>query len=209
MNVDCVHRFLAHWTSTINPITFSNVSLIQLLNTGGYAIISADRNPAMTSNEFHFTDRHIRERIGNLSSDLTDVYVYSTIVGVYDGAKETSFFVVLHNDEPENERQFLYRLGEKYNQDSIIYVKRAQPVRQELIYTTGPFNGTYVEGQGYQILLGNTTDNYSRVQLCPYDQLIFTLNFDFECKIISTNVHVNTRMLVEHHARNRMNTRLR
>ena len=79
-----------------------------------------------------------------------------------------SSFIIIHRIQ---ERTIIYQLGEKYNQDSVIYVKQASPVIQQLIYTTGPLNGTYVEGQGYKILSGNVTDNYSSVQLCPNDVL--------------------------------------
>ena len=85
----------------------------------------------------------------------------SVYFGVYDDGAEKSFLLVLHNISPKKEREKLLRLGEKYNQDSIIYV---QPTIQLLIYTTG----RYVEGKGYQKLSVNTTDNYSRLELTLY-----------------------------------------
>ena len=143
-------------------------------------------------------------RLANLSSDLTNLYLYSNILGMYDGKQENSFLVVLQNERPADERSLLYQLGVKYQQESIIYVQQSSPVIQQLIYTTGPFSGTYVEGQGYRILCGNTTENYSRVQLCPTDVLTFTLNFNFEQMIIAADQRrVRTQMLVEHHARKR------
>jgi hypothetical protein len=177
----CCSTFsLASWLSPLNPLGVSRSTLLHLLDTGGYAMLSADA-----------------ARLANLSSDLTDLYLYSNILGMYDGTQENSFLVVLQNERPADELSLLYQLGEKYQQESIIYV-------QQLIYTTGPFSGTYVEGQGYRILCGNTTENYSRVQLCPTDVLTFTLNFDFEQMIVAADQRrIRTQMLVEHHARKR------
>lgn len=180
----------------MNPITLSNTTLLHLLNNGGYAIISAARNPALSPEEFALSDEFIHARLGNLSDDLTNIYLYSNVLGRYDGANEASFLVVLHNESPEQERTFICQLGEKYHQDSVIYVPQALPVTQQLIYTTGPFNGTYIEGRGYRILSANVTDNYSSVRLCPDGTLTFTLNFDFEQMV--------TPQLLEHHAHNRL-----
>jgi hypothetical protein len=190
----------------MNPITFPNLTLINLLNNGGYAIISAGRNPA---SELDLTNEVIRERLGNLSTDLTNIYLYSNVLGMYDGYRENSFLVILHNNSPDQERTKICQLGEKYNQDSVIYVKQASPVIQQLIYTTGPLNGTYVEGQGYKILSPNATDNYSSVRLCPNDVLTFTLNFDFEQMITAHNSKTKTQQLIRHHAHNRLLNRLR
>ena len=185
------HYNSATWISSMNPTNFSNSSLINLLNKGGYAIISADRNPSASSGDFNLTDEIINQRLGNLSDDLTNQFLYSNVLGTYDGLHENSFLVVLHNTLPDEERSIICELGAKYNQESVIYVKQAIPVVQQLIYTTGPFNGTYVDGEGYRILSENVTDNYSRVQLCPRDDLTFTLNFNF------------TEELLRHHILNR------
>jgi len=201
---------LATWISSMNPITFSNLTLINLLNTGGYAIISAEHHsPALSPNEFDLTDEVIQERLGNLSTDLTNIYLYSNVLGMYDESLENSFLVVLHNNSPDKERTAICRLGEKYNQDSVIYVKQASPVIQQLIYTTGPLNGTYVEGQGYKILSANVTDNYSSVRLCPNTVLTFTLNFDFEQMFTAPHTKTRTEKLIRHHARNRALNQLR
>ena len=193
----------------MNPIKLSNLTLINLLNNGGYAIISADHNPALSSNEFNVSDEVIQERSGNLSTDLTNIYLYSNVLGMYDESLEHSFLVILHNDSPEKERTTICKLGEKYNQDSVIYVKQASPVIQQLIYTSGSLNGTYIEGQGYRILSGNVTDNYSSIHLCPNNVLTFTLNFDYETMITADNNKTKTRQLIQHHARNREFNRLR
>ena len=188
----------------MNPTVLSNATLLQFLDSGGYAILSADRNPALETCEVSITGDMLQQRLGNLSNDLTNVYLYANILGTYDGAKEESFFVVLHDLSHAEERQRIFELGEKYHQDSVIYVKRAKPVVQELIYTTGPLSGASVEGQGYKILSGNITDNYSSVNLCPEGTVMFTLNFDFNQMVSADGARTKSSLLIPHHARNRV-----
>ncbi|CAF3814687.1 unnamed protein product [Rotaria sp. Silwood1] len=154
------------WISIINPITYPQSAAERLLNEGGYVIISAGRNNKMLSDR-NMSDEIIQERTVNLTNDLTNLYAYSSMQGVYNGDNETSFFVTLHNISPDTERSAFIQLGEKYNQESIIYVKRAIPTIQQFIYTTGVFSGKYVEGQGYEVLTTNVTDDYSELTLWP------------------------------------------
>ena len=199
LSLVCVDICLASessWIASVNPTTFSNTTLIHLLDAGGYAILSSDRPPDFD------------KPCGNLSADLVNLYLFSPILGVYDGAKENSFFVVLHNVRPHEERSFFYQLGMKYDQDSIIYVPQSVPVRQQLIYTTGALNGTYVEGEGYRILSNDTTDNFSSVPLCPDNKLMFTLNFDFEQMMTPSHRRIRTQILLRHHAENRRKNHL-
>lgn len=182
----------------MNPIKLSNSTLINLLNHGGYGIISAARNPSLISREM------IEESLGNLSADITDTFLYLDVLGKYDESLENSFLIIFHNTAPDKERTLICQLGEKYNQESVIYVKQASPVLQQMIYTTGPLNGTYIEGEGYQILSPNVTDNYSSVRLCSNNTLTFTLNFDFGQMFRSPENKIRTQRLIRHHARNRM-----
>ncbi|CAF4874030.1 unnamed protein product [Rotaria socialis] len=185
------------WTSIINPITYSQSSVEKLLNQGGYVMMSAGRNNKMPSDQ-NLSDETIRERNVNLTIDLTNTYAYSSMFGFYNGDNETSFFVILHNISPDTERNVFIELGQKYNQESIIYVKRATPTIQQFIYTTGEFSGKYVEGQGYKVLSTNITDDYSELNVCPDDIFKFTLNFNFEIMIMG-NTRIKTRQLIDHH----------
>lgn len=160
-------------------------------------MISAGRNNKMPSDR-NLSDETIHARTVNLSIDLTNTFIYSSIFGVYNGDNETSFLVVLHNISPEIERTKFIQLGQKYHQESIIYVKRAVPTIQQFIYTTGEFSGKYVEGQGYKVLFANVTDDYSEVNLCPDSVFKFTLNFDFEIVFVG-KTRIKTRELIDHH----------
>ncbi|CAF1114227.1 unnamed protein product [Rotaria sordida] len=185
------------WTSIINPITYSQSTIEKLLNEGGYVMISAGRNNKMPSDR-NLSDDTIQERTINLTIDLTNLYAYSSMMGVYNGDNETSFFVILHNVSPNVERTVFIQLGHKYNQESIIYVKRTTPTIQQFIYTTGEFSGKYVEGQGYEVLTTNVTDDYSELKLCPDSIFKFTLNFDFGT-VIMGKTRIKTRQLIDHH----------
>ncbi len=61
------------------------------------------------------------------------------------------------------ELEEIVALGEKYNQDSIIYVKQSRPIIQQLIYTIERYQERYVEGKGYEKLPSNVTDNYVQI----------------------------------------------
>lgn len=139
----------------------------------------------------------IDKRTTALIADIENNFLYSSVFGVYDGGAERSFLLVLHNISPKKEREKLLRLGEKYNQDSIIYVQQIQPTIQQLIYTTGRHRGQYVEGKGYQKLSTNTTDNYSRLELCSNDTFQFILNFNFD------RMEMFANDLLDHHEINR------
>jgi hypothetical protein len=138
-----------------------------------------------------------------LTADLTNIFLYTSILGVYDGGSETSFFITLHNDSPDQERSAIMALGNKYNQETIIYVRKKTPTIQQLIYTTGQYRGNYVQGLGYTELFENVTDNYSILQICPNISYRFSLNFNFET-MITGRIAIQTRQLIDHHSNNRM-----
>lgn len=194
--------YVDEWISIVNPVTFSLTAVELLLNCGGYALISAGRNPSIPSDVI-LTDEVIQQRTDNLTADLRNIFLYTSILGVYDGRTKTSFFIILHNKSPDQERAAIMALGTKYNQETIIYVKKSTPTIQQLIHTTGEYKGKYVQGQGYEKLLGNETDNYSKLQACPNSSYTFTLNFNFET-MITGRTAIQTRELIEHHANNRL-----
>lgn len=194
--IEDFHPSVGGWISNINPMIFSRKTIDDLLNYGGYAMISAGRNPAIWS-DFNLTDEMIAKRTKELIADIQSTFLYTSMFGVYDGGAERSFLLVLHNISPRREREKLVRLGEKYNQDSIIYVRRVHPVIQQLIYTTGQHQGRFVQGRGYRKLPSNSTDNYSRLELCPNDTYQFTLNFNFD------QMKMLTKELLDHHQINR------
>jgi len=149
------------------------------------------------------TNETIQERTDHLITDLTNKFVYSSVLGVYNGDSETSFLVILHNTSPNEDRKEIVRLGKKYNQESVIYVKRATPAIEQLIFTTGVDTGKIIEAGSYSELPANVTDNYSSLQLCSNDSFTFTINFEFEHVIVG-KTEIKTQEIVDHFASNRM-----
>ncbi|CAF1608849.1 unnamed protein product, partial [Adineta ricciae] len=163
--------------------TYTSKAFLYILNHGGYAILSAGRNP-YDSYDFDLDDSAINRRREQLQNDLIEhAYLFSTIRGVYEGIEETSFFVSLFNNTIEQIYEIM-SLGMKYNQESVIYVgqeRHQSLVEQQLIYINGALNGSYISGNGFKIFLPSSSmnDNYSEVNVCPVNKFVFTLIFDF------------------------------
>ncbi|CAF3951055.1 unnamed protein product, partial [Adineta steineri] len=163
--------------------TYTSKAFLYILNHGGYAILSAGRNP-YDPYDFYLNDSAINYRREQLHNDLLEhSYLFSTIRGVYDGIEEISFLVSLFNSSLEQIHEIV-KFGIKYNQESVIYVgqeRHQSLVEQQLIYINGEFNGTYISGNGYEIFStsSSTIDNYSEIDVCPNNKFSFTLKFDF------------------------------
>ncbi|CAF1521453.1 unnamed protein product, partial [Didymodactylos carnosus] len=206
-------------TTTIASGVYSQQSFVHLLSVGGYVIISAGRNPSIPT-DMNLSDRQIDHRTDTLKADLEkNLYLFSTVLGVYDGGREVSFFISLHDrrDDSLHERQQFMKMGTKYNQDSIIYTKGITDkyfmnVTQQLIYTTGQHMGNWVQGKGYVEFHKNVTDNYSEIQLCPTHSYVFSLNFNFTQMFVPMSATplcdctlpqlIETNALVEHQLAN-------
>ncbi|CAF3896121.1 unnamed protein product [Adineta steineri] len=167
---------------SIDP-TYTSKAFLYILSHGGYAILSAGRNP-YDLYDFYLNDSAINYRRERLHNDLLEhSYLFSTIRGVYGGIEEISFLVSLFNSSLEQIYEIV-RFGIKYNQESVIYVgqeRHQSLVEQQLICINGEFNGTYISGNGYEIFStsSSTIDNYSEIDVCPNNKFSFTLKFDF------------------------------
>ncbi|CAF1601308.1 unnamed protein product [Didymodactylos carnosus] len=129
------------------------------------------------SEDMNLTDSAIVRRTEQLIQELKRRnYIYSLLDGVYDGL-ETSFFVILDKlDRHKTDRKHFLKLGRKFNQDSIIYVRdinQESLIVQQLIYTIGKYENKYIVGKGYQKLSPIDTDNYSTIKLCPNETFKF------------------------------------
>ncbi|CAF1491749.1 unnamed protein product [Adineta steineri] len=171
------------WIKKSTDPTYTSKAFLYILNHGGYAILSAGRNP-YDPYDFYLNDSAINYRREQLHNDLIEhSYLFSTIRGVYDGIEEISFLVSLFNSSLEQIYEIV-KFGIKYNQESVIYVgqeRHQSLVEQQLIYINGKFNGTYISGNGYKIFSSSssTIDNYSEIDVCPNNKFSFTLKFDF------------------------------
>lgn len=114
-----------------------------LLESGTFALISAGRNPAI-EDDTALEDKAIKERHKKLEGDLVEGgYAYSPVTGHYEGS-EDSFLVMVHDADSKH----MEELGEKYNQDSVIY---SEGGKAQGIYTTGENKGKMVYGEGHEV----------------------------------------------------------
>lgn len=115
-----------------------------ILSYGKFGHISAGRNPS-SPEDAKLTDEQINKRTEELRKDLIDIgYVFTQVRGNY-GGYEDSFLVMVYDAEEKD----LIVLGEKYNQESIIYVNSGL---NKMIYTTGKNKGKWYEGKGWSEL---------------------------------------------------------
>lgn len=162
-----------------------------ILKDSKYSLVSAGANTKDTpagradagkSKEF-FKERH-----ASLKDDLEKGgYQFTEVLGKY-GAVEDSFLVMAHDAN----RKDMIALGEKYNQDSIIYAENG---RQEMIYTTPSYferelpygvvqrvpapKGSAHVGERFQNIPSLQSDFYTQVKLGKGTVARFSLEFDF------------------------------
>jgi hypothetical protein len=153
-----------------HEITLLKIEAALLLKKGVFGLISAGRNPNSDLDR-HLTDQDIDRRYQSLKDDLKKKGLkWVNVNGNYDG-EEQSMWVL----NPDVTRSELVDLGEKYNQDSVIYTEKG---KNELIYTTGNHKGERNEGSGYQET--PDADNYYTELQTLKGKMKFSLNFDFD-----------------------------
>jgi HK97 family phage portal protein len=153
------------------PVKLSREQLNEVLDNGTFALVSAGKNPKIEA-DMALTNEQISERYKNLESSLKESgYAYTAVQGHYSG-KEDSFLIQIH----EAEREEIIQLGEKYNQDSIIFT---QAQKNEMVYTTGADKGKSVKGTGYS-WEDNADDFYTEVGHPDGTVSKFQLKFNFD-----------------------------
>jgi hypothetical protein len=95
---------------------------------------------------------------------------------------------------------FLIELGEKFNQDSVIFSEKG---KNELIYTTGPYKGERNEGSGFQEV--PDADNYYTDLKTPKGHLKSTLNFNFDTFVKALALVISWSKRLERSEANRLN----
>jgi ppGpp synthetase/RelA/SpoT-type nucleotidyltranferase len=152
-------------------VDLTSAELRVLLDEGKFSFVSAGRNPA-NEEDMKLSDEQITERYNKLRNDLQDMgYVFTKVTGHY-GGEEDSFLVMAHDAEKED----MVKLGEKYNQDSVIYADKG---RQEMHYTVGKNKGQHQKGEGWQET-PDAEDFYSVIKTSDGKEVKFALNFKDE-----------------------------
>lgn len=160
------------WTSQAFA-RFSSDEFFTLLQKGDYAIISAGKNLNSPA-DARLTKAQLEMRSQNLESELKLIKVkFHKVTGHY-GVLEESFFVA---SKAEQEPTFI-RLGEKFNQESIILGSRGL---QKMVYTTGKDKGYAQTGAGMVIAVKGPKD-FTEIMTTDGKKIRFSLNFDFDKK---------------------------
>lgn len=143
--------------------------IILLLENGVIGLMSAGRNPE-NSKDMVLSDIAITNRHESLRADLIRLgFRFIPTKGKYGGEPEDSFMVMI----PDIARKDLQFLGEKYNQDSVIY---SDHNKNEMIFTTGKNKGLRHEGTGFEVLSDDAKDFYTEIDT-PHGKKKFTLSF--------------------------------
>lgn len=109
---------------------------VDIIETGRFALVSAGEN---WKSESGLSEEFLKERHEQLKQQLVaDGFQFTQVKGVYNGGQEDSFLVWIHDADREHTK----KLGEKYNQDSVIYGENGT---YEAHYTTGEDKGKMEE----------------------------------------------------------------
>lgn len=109
---------------------------VDIIEAGRFALVSAGMN---WKTEGDKSPEFFKERHEQLKKQLVaDGFQFTQIKGVYNGGQEDSFLVWIHDADREHTK----KLGESYNQDSVIYGENGV---YEAHYTTGEDKGKIEE----------------------------------------------------------------
>lgn len=178
-----------------NYIKLDRKNLHKVLSNGHFTIISAGRNGKDTrEKDMEATDPFFHERHEKLRADLeANGLAYTEAIGHYDNP-ESSFIVihdgttltpktsksvmVHHRDDADAKRQrrVLAELGEKYNQDSVLFGSEG---KNDILFTTGERKGKKCGGKGWKETPA-ATNYYTDVELSNREHTKFALDIQ-EC----------------------------
>ena len=121
-------------------VQFTLEEVDDLLNNGIIGLMSAGKNPNL---EPDMTTDQEHSRHDELMGDLKERgFVFAEGRGMYEGHEERSVMVMI----PESSREEMVELGEKYNQDSVIWSDGGD---NHFVYTTGDNAGNSHTGNGF------------------------------------------------------------
>lgn len=143
-----------------------------LFEKGKVMIISPGLNPN-DENEVKSGQEAFEKRKDEMEKEFVqNGFTFIKANGKYEGFEEGSYVVLV----PEIEKKEAMKLGEKYNQDSIVYIENG---KNNLIYTVGDKKGKQYGGEGFKKEDSSKEDNFSQVFLKNGKKMKFNLSFDF------------------------------
>lgn len=153
-------------------ITLTQAEVAIMLKKGVFGLISAGRNPNDAEDK-QLSDSDITMRYEKLKQDLVDKGLkFCKVRGKYEGLEEDTLMVMTPDMQPEEALE----LGERYHQDSVIYVDHCQ---NTMHYTTGQHKGERNIGEGFDNLPEAQEDYYTEIKTTEGKKLKFILHFDF------------------------------
>jgi len=151
-----------------------------VLKNSRYGLVSAGTNPSREEDR-RLSEEEIKARHEALRKDLIEAGLcFTQVIGKY-GEIEDSFLVMAHDID----RTDLVTLGEKYHQESVIFVDHN---KNEMIYTSdAPGDdapdtpkGTVIRGEGFNEIGPDQSDFYTEVTLESGETSRFSLEFDWD-----------------------------
>jgi hypothetical protein len=127
-----------------DEVHLNKAELLHLLDSGKYALLSAGPNPNIDAHK-NMDPVEQKFRHAKLRTELmTGGWMFTPVTGHY-GGREDSYLVMIHDANRADAR----KLGETFDQDSIIYAENG---RQEMHYTTGDNHrkNLCLEGAGWE-----------------------------------------------------------
>ncbi len=152
-------------------ISLTKGEALLLLKKGVVGLVSAGINPEDAKDK-GLDQKAIDARTNALKKDLIEKGLhFRQVLGKY-GEEEDSFMVFT----ADITRDELVELGEKYNQDSVIF---SDADKNEMIFTTGENKGKKYVGSGFEKLKNDAADFFTELTT-PKGKLKFSLNFNFD-----------------------------
>lgn len=160
---------------------FENVKQVEfILIKGTYTLISAGKNPKRDE-DANKPPEYFSEQHELLKKELIRRGVlFTQVVGKHRGLED--LHLVMAHNLYKNEA---IEIGSAFKQDSVRYVTEE---KNQLIYTTDsrmedgtPIpKGSYYEGEGWENVGADATDNYTELDVGGSQRARFRLNFDFD-----------------------------
>jgi predicted ABC-type ATPase len=149
-------------------VELSSNEVKEILEKGVFALISGGPSPHDPPS---MTAEQVEQRHKSLVADLTEAgYMHTDATGFYNG-KENSMLVMTHDAD----REEMFALGQKYNQDSVIYANNGS---NQMLFTRGPNEGKMHVGDGYDDAK-DFLDFYTQIETSDKKTEKFSLHFDF------------------------------
>ena len=152
-------------------IFFSKEKMKDIFDNGHFSVISSGKNSEIEGDDL--PDEYFVKRHEQLKNDLEAMKIpFTECMGKYKGGSENSIiiphdyfiletkdknFMVHHKDGTKEEYDAIDKLGEKYNQQSVLHGNKS---RFDMHFTTGSKKGKICGGNGWREIEPSEEDEY-------------------------------------------------